>query len=77
MFFLGVVFLLYALIIKAQNAVLHDVNKRLVEQVKTMSEHVGDTALRVKILTEYITKLQETFISETENEAESNTTDNG
>lgn len=75
-FFVGVVFWLYALAIKAQNAVLHDVNKRLIEQVSSMSERVGDTAIRIKILTEYITKLQEQLINETQNEAESNTTDN-
>lgn len=54
-FFLGLIFIEYALLLRAKNETLKESNKMMLEQITTFGKQVGENAIQIKFLTELIT----------------------
>ena len=54
-FFLGLIFLEYALLLRAKNETLKESNKMMLEQITSFGKQVGENAIQIKFLTELIT----------------------
>ena len=72
-FFLGLIFLEYALLLRAKNETLKESNKMMVEQIASFGKQVGENAIQIKFLTELITNYVNT--SDNENKEDESTED--
>lgn len=59
-FFLGLIFVEWALLLRAKNETLKESNKMMLEQIASFGKQVGENAIQIKFLTELITNYTNT-----------------
>lgn len=67
-FFLGLIFVEWALLLRAKNETLKESNRMMVDQIASFGKQVGENAIQIKFLTELITN----YVNTPDNENKEN-----